>query len=57
MGQRGCCGTFGGHNSQWLLEQAKAEDKENNGSHAAAGDPEDAAVQVFNAPGVLLCSR
>ena len=51
MGQRGFCGTFRGHYSQWLLERAKAEDKENNGGHAAAGYPDRgcAAVRVSNA--------
>ena len=57
LGQRGFCGTFRGHYSQWLLECAKAEDKENNGGHAAAGYPEDAAVRVSNASPVLLCSH
>ena len=57
VGQRGFCGTVCGHHSQWLLERAKAEDKEHNGGHAAAGDPEDAAVQVSHAPPVLICSQ
>ena len=55
VGQRGVCGTFAGHHSRRLLERAKSEDKENNGGYAAVGDPEDAAVQVSNAPQVLLC--
>ena len=57
VGQRCICGTVAGKHSQRLLQSAKAENKENNGGHAAVAYPEDAAVRVSNAPPVLLFSR
>ena len=39
VGQRCICGTVAGKHSRRLLQSAKAENKENNGGHAAAGPP------------------
>ena len=57
VGQRCICGTVAGKHSRRLLQSAKAENKENNGGHAAVAYPEDAAVRVSNAPPGLLFSR